>query len=124
MLWQTLKEIGRKGLAVLGTLELADSLYHLVAPDTAPKIEQVDDRLWYGIAFVFLITTALIALNKANTYRKRLEGEDNIRIVYNEKRYPVYVVSKSGTIRPLEIVDTLEAMPLPSGIPIIIPSCF
>jgi acetyl/propionyl-CoA carboxylase alpha subunit len=36
----------------------------------------------------------------------------------------VYVVSESGTIEPLKTVDTLKAMPLVPGGPIIIPSCF
>jgi hypothetical protein len=35
----------------------------------------------------------------------------------------VYVVSESGTIRPSKKVDTLKAMPLLPGGPIIIPSC-
>jgi nitroreductase len=35
----------------------------------------------------------------------------------------VYVVSESGTIEPLKRVDTLKALPLLPGGPIIIPSC-
>ena len=35
----------------------------------------------------------------------------------------MYVVSESGTIEPLKKVDTLKAMPLVPGGPIIIPSC-
>ena len=36
----------------------------------------------------------------------------------------VYVVSESGTIKPSKIVDTLKAMSLLPGGPIIVPSCF
>ena len=45
---------------------------------------------------------------------------------YGRKRlawYLVYVVSESGTVKPSKIVDTLKAMPLLPGAPIIISSC-
>jgi hypothetical protein len=35
----------------------------------------------------------------------------------------LYVVSESGTVKLSKITDTLKAMPLLSGSPIIIPSC-
>ena len=73
---------------MIGFLELAYSLYVLATPDVAPlKTAHIDNRIWYGIAFAFLIYVAILALKGANKYKKRLEGEDNIRLVYNEERY-------------------------------------
>jgi hypothetical protein len=75
-------------VAVIGFLDLAYSLYLLVAPDVAPlKTGHIDNRIWYAISFAFLIYVAISALRGANEYKKRLEGEDNIRIVYNEERH-------------------------------------
>jgi len=39
------------------------------------------------------------------------------------KSKQLYVVSESGTVKPSKIVDTLAAMPLLPGAPIIVLSC-
>jgi len=55
---------------------------------------------------------------------KIINDTDELFITYLFLLYEyVYVVSESETIGPSEIVDTLKAMPLPPGGPIIILPC-
>jgi len=73
---------------VIGFLDLVYSVYVSVTPDvTVLKTGHIDDRVWYGIGFAFLGCVAVLALRGAARYKKQLETEDNIRLVYNEKRY-------------------------------------
>jgi hypothetical protein len=92
-MWKLFKEyVWDKGwgkvFTIVASLELGYSLYVLVAPErVAHTFTQIDDRVWYGIAYLFLISICLLVLRGASKYRKMQENNDSIRIVYNENKY-------------------------------------
>ncbi len=94
-MWNILREfVWDKGwgkvFAVLGVIDILVAISFLSFPklqSSLPSAYQVDNRIWYGTAIAFLITTCILLLRGANQYKMRLEGKHNIRIVYNDKRY-------------------------------------
>lgn len=78
-----------KVLTVIGSLELLYSLYILVMPDEAVyKPAQIDNKVWYVVAIVLLISVIILVLRGASQYKKHMESKDNIRLVYNERYLP------------------------------------
>lgn len=53
----------------------------------APPLIRADPRIWYGLAIGFLVFTCIWILHKSHEYRRKTESTDNIRFVYNAKRY-------------------------------------
>jgi hypothetical protein len=69
----------------------------------------------YKIRAGIVITIALVLIVDSLLFLARVA----LPVEYS----PMYVVSESGTIEPSKIVDTLTALPLVPGGPIIVPSC-
>lgn len=79
-----------KVLSVLGAIETLWAVAVLASPEATsimPDVLRFDTRIWFGITILFLISLNILILRGANKYKKQLEAEESIDIVYNEKRY-------------------------------------
>lgn len=79
----------RKVGAVLGVAELGWSMLLVVKPEYGDLLPiRIDNRVWYGVALVIIGIAFWRVLKVASNYKKQLESPDNIRIVYDDGRYP------------------------------------
>jgi len=77
-------------LAVVNGITLIWGVILIFDPSMAnqvPPLLKADPRIWYGLAIGFLLFTCVWILHKAAEYRRKTESADNIRFVYNAKRY-------------------------------------
>lgn len=92
-MWKLFKEgiwdyLLGKVLTVLGVMETVWTVVVLGKPEYGELLPtSIDNRVWYGIALVFMFAAFLRMLKVASNYKRQMESPDNIRLVYNEKRY-------------------------------------
>lgn len=108
-MWKLFKEsvwdylIG-KVLTVLGTLGTLWAIVVLVKPEYERILPVgIDNRVWYGVALVFMFAILLRTLKVAASYKKRIELTDNIRLVYDERRYKACKQVKRWEGRDIEL---------------------
>lgn len=81
---------------MIGTIEAVWAVMMLVKPEYGDILfPRIDNRVWYGIALAFMFVAFLRMLKVASNYKKRIESTDNIRLVYNEKKYKACKERKS-----------------------------
>jgi hypothetical protein len=105
-MWQIFREYllyssWARVMAVLNSITLIWGVALIFDPSIAnkvPPLARADPRIWYGLAIGFTIFTSLWILHKAAEYRRKMEGTDNIRFVYNVERYkPSRQITDRGT---------------------------
>jgi len=128
-MWQIFKEYllysgwGRI-IAVLNGVTLVWGIILILDPSIAnevPPLIRADPRIWYGLAMGFLVFTCIWILRKAAEYRRKAESTDNIRFVYDAKRYKP---SKQITDRGAKEIHRVGIRVLGNGVvesPIVLP---
>ena len=92
-MWKIFKEaiwdyLLGKLFAVLGTIETIWAIVVLAKPEYGNiLLPSIDNRVWYGMALAFIFAAFLRILKVASHYKKQIESADNVRLVYNAKRY-------------------------------------